>query len=1797
MKKIVSILVLVSMFIGLLPMSSFAMEVLLPAQKGANMNFKQDNQYYLIDAEMFTDMGGWMHQYGDVFGSNQKKTMYDQGEGQKNANFEVNLLKDSEYTIFVHTRDFKDNAPGTRILDVLFDNQKLGTVGKHKLEGWAWEKAGTVKATKGKHTLSFADLKKNARFDLVFITDDKDFFPGNTEEDIAKIVTKKYSETTNADYLLPKAPLVSMNYKEDKEYFVITPELIKEKGEMGGWMFQTGNNFKSHRGQTMLDQGAGTDPATIKFIVPSADNYKIYVHSRDFATSSPGTRIFEVLLDGESVGTGGAHLGEGWAWEPLKSTYIQAGEHTLSFVDMSKIGRFDLVLITNDSEFSPDNTYEALTELEAKYLYDESKIEIVKVDELAGRPNTEIAVKFNGEWMTFDVPPMLMNDRTMVPMRAIFERLGCAVSWNNDSETATGDRNGKKVSVTIGSDVAVVDGKASKIDQSAVLVNDRTLVPLRFISEAYGAEVMWDNDNQIVTINATVPATAYYFTDISYSDYGTWSPEFSLSDGSGALIGAVPAPRADGLPVTPADADKTNRKPAVAHFEVAKEGDYRVWVRARDFETNQQGTRYFNVHVNGENTARTYGQHGKTGYHWEDGGIVHLKQGMNTVEALDSSAFYARMAGIFITEDLTYVPSSNHSALVSIATLVDPTAGVEGVAFPRWANADLSATETLSIESDKIKVNFFKVNGDNGQFIQNEILVNDNGNWITSKAKTENFGLLQLRNDNASKIGVLEGRHTAKVDFNYNGVRKSYTTKELYKMGENTWLIPVNAEKIADNKVLLTYEDKNGALVKETWEFDGVATAPKVTLNATFTKDGYYSFVMSNGSEIIDADMEAVTLPFRIFGKRVPDESTMIIAQYMFSPMTAVTVSADKTGFGKQLTKGIVVDGTEIPDWTYASNSKFMAGLRGVSSGVLSTLAAPIMGYDNSKFTAGDTYSFVYRPINEVAGWFDAYKSVSTNVFNFHDGRSNYYTSLNEAVYNATDLMMDDWYGGWDDIHMAHWNEESKGVSTSSSPLIAAQRYLLTENEDIMTRRAIPTFAHLIGRNSYHFKRSMEQSPAVYVPTPPSALGGYNKSFPTSIFAGAYQITKGMLPVMLGVAEEAGTANKITYYVQQNALELYRATGDEKYLEEAKQMADKYISETLEDEAYMTEQRVWESFVNNTYFPDLSCLIDIYEATGEKKYLDAAEKTGQMLAACTWVPGYDNGKYEAEYTVYADKVYYSEYKKEWVNPGSTTHYWHGEEQWNIGGAEGAYVKSDLLPEQETVPGWLPTRVGLGLEQAFSYEQTDSGAVIMSNWASDMVRLAEYTGDEYFYTLAKNAIIGRFGNYSGYYIDRYSVHQMKAEFPYKGPDTTQIYYHHIPPFLAMIEDFLITDAWARSDQAIEFPHVRQHCYAYFFSNHYGFESGRVYDMDDMWLWNDRGIVEIDTVLLNYLPAKKDGKLAIAFMGTDSSDTTANITLGEKIEGGADYSGTATVYDAKGNKSTLEVKNGKFTITVPAKGILTVALDIPTVKAPAYAKEGNIVESTDLGGTVSEHNRGRGYVLQFTPDKYYAYIYTTDMDSKEPGSAKFEYRSESATLTYTVNGKTETVTNKEFPYEFIIPVDDKDAVLTYKLSVKKADGTTEDLGGGTLMTAEKSAKDGVKASTTAVYNPTGAPTGSASSPTATVSKDLPKFEPIKITYVGTGAGNAKLRFIVPLAQFKDKIEIKDNILKNVKASIVYKNIETGKTINVETVVAGNESRTDGYNFTLIIEPTEDMPYSAYTNASGTKNEFEITLSYPD
>ena len=113
----------------------------------------------------------------------------------------------------------------------------------------------------------------------------------------------------------------------------------------------------------------------------------------------------------------------------------------------------------------------------------------------------EIKVYVAGEQVAFDTPPVLLNDRTMVPMRAIFEKLGATVKWNEKFMRVEGlFEDGKHIMLYIDKNTAYVDGELKTLDAAPYLKDSRTMIPLRFVAEGSGAVVNWDDATQSVSI-------------------------------------------------------------------------------------------------------------------------------------------------------------------------------------------------------------------------------------------------------------------------------------------------------------------------------------------------------------------------------------------------------------------------------------------------------------------------------------------------------------------------------------------------------------------------------------------------------------------------------------------------------------------------------------------------------------------------------------------------------------------------------------------------------------------------------------------------------------------------------------------------------------------------------------------------------------------------------------------------------------------------------------------------------------------------------------------------------------------------------------------------------------------------------------------------------------------------------------------------------------------------------------------------------------------------------------------------
>lgn len=114
-----------------------------------------------------------------------------------------------------------------------------------------------------------------------------------------------------------------------------------------------------------------------------------------------------------------------------------------------------------------------------------------------------ISVYIDGSRLATDQAPVTIKGRVMLPMRAIFEALGAKVSWNGAQQTVTAQKDGTKIVLKMKSKAAMINNEGILLDVPAQSVKGRTMVPVRFVSEALGQEVNWNSRSKTVTITTS----------------------------------------------------------------------------------------------------------------------------------------------------------------------------------------------------------------------------------------------------------------------------------------------------------------------------------------------------------------------------------------------------------------------------------------------------------------------------------------------------------------------------------------------------------------------------------------------------------------------------------------------------------------------------------------------------------------------------------------------------------------------------------------------------------------------------------------------------------------------------------------------------------------------------------------------------------------------------------------------------------------------------------------------------------------------------------------------------------------------------------------------------------------------------------------------------------------------------------------------------------------------------------------------------------------------------------------------
>jgi flavodoxin len=111
--------------------------------------------------------------------------------------------------------------------------------------------------------------------------------------------------------------------------------------------------------------------------------------------------------------------------------------------------------------------------------------------------------------------PLIINNRTLLPVRAVIEEMGGTVEWNSDTQEVVLNYNDDEIKLTIDSQTARLNGQNQTLDTPPIIISDRTMLPIRFVAESFKFDVVWEKSTQTITImkkteqnTASVPSTA-----------------------------------------------------------------------------------------------------------------------------------------------------------------------------------------------------------------------------------------------------------------------------------------------------------------------------------------------------------------------------------------------------------------------------------------------------------------------------------------------------------------------------------------------------------------------------------------------------------------------------------------------------------------------------------------------------------------------------------------------------------------------------------------------------------------------------------------------------------------------------------------------------------------------------------------------------------------------------------------------------------------------------------------------------------------------------------------------------------------------------------------------------------------------------------------------------------------------------------------------------------------------------------------------------------------------------------------
>lgn len=937
-----------------------------------------------------------------------------------------------------------------------------------------------------------------------------------------------------------------------------------------------------------------------------------------------------------------------------------------------------------------------------------------------------------------------------------------------------------------------------------------------------------------------------------------------------------------------------------------------------------------------------------------------------------------------------------------------------------------SATHHTSarLEGDDIRVRFER-SGEAG--VAYAIEIRDETGWRRAYPVAFPMRFLALRSERAEPVTVRTGWFPGEEETSFAAfhTERSDGGHDVFAAGEPLELVPDVVEDVGDGRV--TCRTADGVLTADWWIEGG-----RVGVELTFSPPtaGYWSVAFQSFTGLGDEDVTGIVAGSFLTERRFPIVAGVLPEGWIPAPLALVETTVD----GAPVTWALCVHPSEGGwHWQGEGAARYAIGARNERGKLQPQVFAPVLGNVGSWREPGDTIRFRMLLSVRPGGWWGAWRSIVRDVYGMRSYRENIYGSLTDAVHNMIDLLKDEVYSGWMERGRGLLNIEHRGGVKLASPAAVLSAGLVTGDDELLETRAEPILEYSISRSHYGFTWEIgsETVGQEHVRQAFEDLGG--PAWDAPVLVALEQLARGYTPALAALARQQADGIE-DFYIRRSdfqvSLNLYHLTGDEAWLARAREQADAYIARRIDVPA--TDRVEGQRFLIHIG-SDWMSLLDLWEATEEQRYLDAAETGARWFATMLWVaPVPDEQAASAPTpTMPSDEVEarIDAFRRHMESGHSRSDSWVRDSV--------PYPRGKGEIPQEMVPAWVTSPVGMSFEAWCTYR----GRMVQNpGWAAYLLRLARATGDELFRDLAENSIVGRFTSYPGYYYYAPTVAPLKPDFPYLGPmDLTSIYYHHIPPQIGLALDFLVEQATDRSNGRIAFPVVRDDSYVQFRHHLPGHAPGRFFDLDDAWLWMPPGIVEPESELVNWIAVTTTAgdRFGAAFSNSARRTVRTTVELDRTRLGlGEGDAPRLTVLAADGTPILTGTLDGDgFDLDLPASGLVAIVLDGTRIDEPIH-RHGTAGQDADGFVTLAEDDPRlgtvRAAVVATGPERASAYAFTTLHPDR---ASRLE-------LEYQCNGRTGTTACDRFPFEVSVPMEGPEMRL--RAVVVDPDGTRHDSG---------------------------------------------------------------------------------------------------------------------------------------------------------